>query len=192
MDIAVRPGRPVSAVQPLAGGKFSLQLGGLFAPDWVGGLCWRLSQRRIDVERGYARQVQRGVWEAMFTVRPLIPGLDLAQIDFLEMANAPKPPGPSIRPGIRSFKLTDNSDSVAVSIRAADQLGLLAQLLSVFSLQMLFVHDMKIETAIGEAHDVFSLKALAGRPPSLESRRLLKAALQAMTVAGTAAVPGGF
>jgi hypothetical protein len=176
-----------TSIQQQPDGRFRLDLHGTFPPEWTGCLCARLSARRIDVERGFARQVQRGQWESMFELRPLDDGIDPARIDYRALALAHKEPRAAGRANITSFTLEDRNDSIRVAIRAPDELGLLGRLLGAFSYLMLFVHDMQIETVGSEAQDVFVLKGLAGMAPGFELRERLRASLEAMTRSARAA-----
>lgn len=159
-----------------------MQLGGGLPPEWVGSLCSGLSSRKISVERGYARQVQRGSWESLFVVRPMSQDVDAASIDYRGMALAPKVvQADRTLPTIQSFQLEENADSLFLSIRAEDQLGFLARLLSGFSFLMLFAHEMKIETVGVEAQDTFVLRGFGGAAPTPDKSERLLSSLKQMS-----------
>ena len=169
-------------ITPQPDGTFNLELGGAFPPEWVGALCAGLSVRRINVERAFAKQVQRGAWDSMFVLRPFDASTRMEQVNYRELALAPKKQAVAMgRPVISSFKMENQGDSVSVSIRAPDELGLLGRLLGSFSFLMLFVHEMRIQTVGREAQDTFVLKGLAGMAPGDDTRARLLAALQAMS-----------
>ncbi len=171
-----------NTITPQTGGTFALQLGGGLPPEWVGSLCSGLSAKRINVESGYARQVQRGNWESLFVVRPMSPEIDAASIDYRAMALAPKVvlAGRTL-PLINSFQLDQNDDSLFLTIRANDELGLLARLLSGFSFLMLFAHEMKIETVGVEAQDTFVLRGFGGAAPTPDKSERLHQTLRQMS-----------
>ncbi|HUP92510.1 MAG TPA: hypothetical protein VM074_09715 [Solimonas sp.] len=170
-----------SSITPRPDGTYTLELSGSFPPEWMGSICTHLGARGISVESGFARQVERGGWESKFVLRPLAPGIDMAQVNYRALAMVAKRPGPAARLQIKSFEVVDQGDSLTVSIRAGDELGLLGRLLGAFTFLMLFVHEMRIETVGREAHDVFVLKGLAWMTPSEASRQRLVASLQAMS-----------
>lgn len=173
---------PGNTITPQTGGTFALQLGGGLPPEWVGSLCTGLSAKQISVERGYARQIQRGTWESLFVVRPTASGIDTSSIDYRAMALAPKVVQPDRSlPSINSFQLDKNEDSLFLSIRANDELGFLARMLSGFSFMMLFAHEMKIETVGVEAQDTFVLRGFGGAAPTPDKYDRLFLTLQEMT-----------
>lgn len=175
------------SIEPDSAGTFTLALRGDFPPDWAGAFCTGLSSCRINVERAWARQVQRGRWESAFVLRPLDQTVDLLRLDYRAMALASGKRAVRTRPRVSSFTLDDRRDSIRVSIRAADELGLLGSLLGSFSFLMLFVHEMTIETVGAEARDTFVLKGLAGIAPGAVERSRLMASLREMSLTGRSA-----
>jgi hypothetical protein len=170
-----------STIKPQGDGCSRLELAGGFPPEWAGSLCARLSARRINVERGFARQVQHGRWEAQLVLRPLDAGVDLQRVNYRDLAFAPKQATAGARPRLSSFTLEDRIDSLKLSIRAPDELGFLGRLLGSFSFLMLFVHEMEIQTVGSEAQDVFVLKGIGGSAPRERERARLRAMLQGMS-----------
>lgn len=168
-------------ITPRGNGTHALELRGTFPPYWVGSLCARLAERRIDVVRGFARQVQPGEWQASFVLRALDPSIDLQLVDYRELALAKGAALITVKPGIRAFQLEDRGDCLAVSIRAADEVGLLGRLLGVFLFQMLYASELQIETVGGEARDTFVLRGFAGKAPGPEARARLEARLRGLT-----------
>ncbi|MBI3395158.1 MAG: hypothetical protein HY042_04940 [Spirochaetia bacterium] len=159
----------------------NLVLNGLFPPEWVGSLCAGLSARRISVERGYARQIQRGQWESLFVVRAMDSRMDLASLDYRALALVPKEAqGARNYPSINAYSLEERPDSLLLQLKANDELGLLGRLLSGFSFMMLFAHEMQIETVGTQAEDTFVLRGFGGAAPASDKILRLRLTLEQM------------
>lgn len=169
------------------GSRYTLALNGAFHPEWAASLCAGLGARRISVERGYARQVQRGIWESSFELRPLDPSVELRAIDYAALARAPRDRSAGVRPSLTGFELAHDGGALVVTLRGRDEVGFLAGLLGIFSFQMLFVHEMEVGTAGGEVRDRFVLRGFAGTAPGPKERSRLLAALESLA-AGAATV----
>ena len=174
------PSRPGFTLESLGRMNYRITLWGGFFPGWIGSFTGRLADRGLNITGGEARKVTPAVWQAVFEFEAAA-GVDVAKIDFLELADSSldRTPPKAIR--LDDFRVVANQDGcLSVHISGRDQLGLLSSLLKKFHLYMLFPNEVTVATTAGRVTDFFRLRGVGGISPSREAMAALETALRSM------------
>jgi hypothetical protein len=162
-------------------GNFSLKLWGRFPPSWIGGLSSGLSRSGISIISGSAKKAET-VWQAEFEIMTPHFSADPNSIDYLAIAQDSSDVTVPVDIALDEFVLDDDlrkyDGAIYLAVRAKDQIGFLAALLSRCSFYTLFPETMLIETLGSKIFDRFWIKGLSGQAPSKAAINLLRKKLE--------------
>jgi hypothetical protein len=168
---------------------FSVRLWGHLGPLWADGFSLGLSQARISIQRGYARQDPSGRWIAEFLIAPEAGAPDPASLDYLDLAlrdHGRDEAAPVVLSHCALDGAPDLGSVLYLEVRGPDRIGFLGSLLRTLAKLALSPREMLVSTRDGEAHDRFFLQTVAGQVPPDEARRALGRILEAARTASRA------
>ena len=160
---------------------WSVRLWGHLGPLWADAFSLGLSQARIGILRGYARQDSTGRWIADFLIAPDEGGSDPASLDYLALAFGAHARDDAAPVVLTHYALDGSPDLGSVlylEVRGPDRLGFLGSLLRALARLALSPREMMISTRDGEAFDRFFLQTVAGQVPPDQARNALAATLE--------------
>jgi hypothetical protein len=160
---------------------WSVRLWGHLGPLWADSLSLGLSDARISILRGYARQDPSGRTIADFLLAPDAGAPDPASLDYLGLAFGAHGHDDAAPVVLSHFALDgapDIGSALYLEVRGPDRLGFLGSLLRTLARLGLAPREMMVSTRDGEAFDRFYLQTVAGQVPPDEARRALAATLE--------------
>lgn len=168
---------------------WTVRLWGYLGPLWADAFSLGVSNARINIQRGFARQDRAGRWMADFLLEPGPYAPDVASLDFLAFAFGAHAAGDGAPVVLSHFALDGGPDlgpALYLEVRGADRMGFLGSLLRSLARLGLSPWEMRIMTREHEVFDRFLLKTVSGGVPSDEMRRALEAQLEAAVHATSA------
>ncbi|MGH0031076.1 MAG: hypothetical protein ACQGVC_14875 [Myxococcota bacterium] len=159
-----------------------LRLAGGLRPGWCGKLATGLARRGIDIERGHARIVAAGRWEASFQLHCL-PGSEPPGDEIVRSLNEDLRDGFMTPIVLDAFALRTSEargGCLRLDVEAPDRLGFLAALLRRLAFFSLFPSEVEIETVGGRARDRLWLRAAGDRTPLPRTTAAVRASLEAL------------
>jgi len=172
---------------------WSVRLWGHLGPLWADAFSLGLSNARINILRGFARQDGVGRWIADFLLAPGADAADPESLDFLALAFGAHAPGEGAPVVLTHYSLDGGPElgpALYLEVRGPDRLGFLGSLLRSLARLGLSPREMRISTRNDEAFDCFLLKTVSGGVPTDEVRRALEARLET-ALAISRSHPGG-
>jgi hypothetical protein len=160
----------------------SVRLWGYLGPLWADAFSLGLSNARINVVQGFARQDGIGRWIAEFLLAPLPGAAESDGLDFLSLAFGTQTPDDGAPVVLSEYSLDggpEHGPALYLELRGPDRLGFLGSLLRSLARLGLSPRAMRISTRDGEALDSFLLQTVTGGVPTEEMRRQLEAQLEA-------------
>jgi hypothetical protein len=180
---------PGYAITRNTASHWSVRLWGHLGPLWADGFSMGLSDARISILRGYARQDATGRWIADFLIAPEEGAQDPGAIDYLALAFGAPSRDEAAPVVLTHFALDGAPDLGSVlylEVRGPDRIGFLGSLLRSLARLALAPREMMISTRDGEAVDRFFLQTVRGQVPPDQARRALARTLEAARVASRA------
>jgi hypothetical protein len=169
-------------VNSLPSGGFALKIWGRFHSNWMSSLSSGLSGNHINIISGNAKKV-KNLWQAEFEIKATRSLTNLSRIDYLSLAQSRLDSAPPTDISLDEFVLDDDlrkhGGALYLEVKAKDQLGFLAALLSRCAFYTLFPEAMIIETVDGKIFDRFWIKGVAGQAPSDMATKMLRQKLEA-------------
>jgi hypothetical protein len=171
----------------LAGGLYSLRLGGTLPTGWASHLSLGLARAGIGIVRGQARR-RDGRWEGELHLQATPGGPSPEGVDYVRLLSR-RSLAPTLVPiELVEYRVRPLLGTLALEVTGRDGLGFLGGLLGRLAFLSLFPEEMRIETRDAHAVDHFRLKALGSRVPSLEAARALDRMLHDLGVSGAGAL----
>jgi len=170
---------------------WSVRLWGHLGPLWADGFSLGLSQARISILRGYARQDAMGRWIADFLIAPEEGAADPGTHDYLALAFGTHRRDDAAPVVLSHYALDGSPDLGSVlylEVRGPDRIGFLGSLLRTLARLALAPREMMISTRDGEAVDRFFLQTVSGQVPPDAARRSLAETLESARMASRARV----
>jgi hypothetical protein len=145
-------------VNRLPSGSFALKIWGRFQSNWISSLSSGLSGNHINIISGSAKKV-KNLWQAEFEIKATRSFTNLNRIDYLSLAqsrlDSAVPADISLDEFVLDDDLSKHGGALYLEVKARDQLGFLASLLSRCAFYTLFPETMIIETVDGKIFDRF-------------------------------------
>jgi hypothetical protein len=158
-----------------------LKIWGRFQSNWISSLSSGLAANHINIIGGIANKV-KNLWQAEFEIKATRSPTNLNRIDYLSLAQSRLDLAAPADISLDEFVLDDHFNKHAgalyLEVKAKDQLGFLAALLSRCTFYTLFPEAMIIETLDGKIFDRFWIKGMAGQVPSDVTTKMLRQKLE--------------
>jgi hypothetical protein len=178
----IRRGTSWSEVTQLNETTFRVRLGGLLKPAWMTALCNRLADAHISIDHTHARRAHDNSWIAELHLLTLGEAPNPLQLPYLDWSDADDAPSSAL-PRLDAYRLLESRDyggTLALTLEAADTLGLLGSLMALLSKLSLYPVEVHIETHGGRAYDSLWLTSANGAAPGADVKAALEQALDGL------------
>jgi hypothetical protein len=154
------------SVRHAADDLWTIALDGDLPVDWAALLATGLARASLSVVHAEARKRSNGSWCATLAVDPAGQPPTVPQVRGILTGRTTWNPTPLGRLDDFMVHWDAVREAASVEVRGPDHVGFLGGLLRMMAGLTLFPVELRIQTSMGQAHDIIWLKGLGGRPPT--------------------------